>query len=760
MKRAAILAALLTLAAPPAYAHIANPTPLEAVQPDGTKVALRLRGDEFYNWKEDLNGFTVLDDRGWLVYAAVDANGDLAPTRFVLGRDDPKAAGLAPNAMPSPARLSQLRAARMAGGYNPSGAARASVPPRGTIKNLVVLCRFSDHTPGVNDHPQADYDVLFNQLGGDATLAPTGSVRDFYTENSFGVMDLQSTVVAWVTLPHTEAWYCNGQQGFGVYPQNAQGMVEAALNLVDPTVDFGQFDSDNDGYIDAIDIIHSGFDAAETGSSSNIWSHKWSLYALPNGHWTSNDRNAHGDFVKVFDYHTESALSGTSGSIIVRLAVICHETGHFFGLPDLYDTDGSSEGDGSWSLMANDWGFDFTGLHPPFFDAWSKQFLGWVAPTPLMASGVYVISQAETNAQAYRIDHWYPNGEYLLIENRQPVSFESDMPQGGLVVLHVDETKGTFAQNDVNNDEGYPGQPGWPQNGRHYRVAVLQADARYDLEHGLNRGDAGDAYFSRAGAAIANGTLPSTDAYQNGNVFNSDNTIADISAPGSAMSFTYQTSVPVVQHTLTLSRTGIGRVRADGILHDLPWAGQFFDGQSVQLNAVPEPGWFFRDWSGDLNGGVTPQTIVMDGDKSVTANFINRRIVHLTLMSTGRGVVKVNGQQVALPWQGQYLSGESIRLEAIANPGWYFLNWSVGLTGSQNPIDFVINNDLTALATFINTPPLTLSLDKTGNGEAKVDGALVTLPWQGLFRPGDTVTLDPAPGVNWYFLNWSGDMNG
>lgn len=521
-----------------------SPNPVEVEQPDGKKITLRIRGGERFHWFEDLNGFTVVLNKTQVyVYAALNKEGELIPTRLEVGKVNPAAAGISKGVLPMPEVRRRLRAESlsMPPMGMPRAAMRSGVLPTGVVKNLVVLCKFSDHTFGIHTRPEADYSVLWNAVGGDPVLAPTGSIRDVFSENSYGVLTLESTVAVWVTLPQTEAYYANGTSGLGgFYPQNPQGMVEHALNLVDPLVDFGQFDQDNDGFIDAISIVHSGF-GAETGGGGGIWiwSHKWSLWQLPGGLWTSADTNGIGVNVRVFDYHTEPALWGTSGSQISRIGVAAHETGHFFGLPDLYDTDGGGQGIGSYGMMANSWGFNNDQLNPPHFSAWSKIFLGWVTPTIITSPGVYNAPQSQTNPTVFRIDSGYPVGEYLLIENRQPAGFDSAMPQGGLAIWHIDEYKGSIQQNDVNTDEGFPGQASWPANNNHYRVALLQADGSYDLEHGNNPGDSGDLYHSGGVSEISETTIPNTNAYQDGTVIVADHYIANIGASGPNMSFSY-----------------------------------------------------------------------------------------------------------------------------------------------------------------------------------------------------------------------------
>jgi hypothetical protein len=244
--------------------------------------------------------------------------------------------------------------------------------------------------------------------------------------------------------------------------------------------------------------------------------------------------------VKVNPYHTEAALYGISGTSITRIGVICHETGHFFGLPDLYDTDNSSDGIGSWCMMANSWGFSGGQTNPPHFSAWCKILLGWTSPYEPIDAANYFLSEAEVFPHAAKITRGFPPGEYLLVENRQPVGLDRDIPQGGLAIWHIDENVGSTN----NTQEGFPGQPGWPGNGNHYKVALLQADGNYDLErtghaNANGRGDGGDLYRAGGRDKLGVSTTPNTDSYQGGVIIPTLNIISQIGPPGLSMGFHY-----------------------------------------------------------------------------------------------------------------------------------------------------------------------------------------------------------------------------
>ncbi len=87
--------------------------------------------------------------------------------------------------------------------------------------------------------------------------------RRFFLALSFNQLDLNSTVALWVILPNNQSYYAAGNSGLGTM---AHIMIHDALNALQATgFEFTQFDTDNDGYIDAIGFLHSGYAAEWVG---------------------------------------------------------------------------------------------------------------------------------------------------------------------------------------------------------------------------------------------------------------------------------------------------------------------------------------------------------------------------------------------------------------------------------------------------------------------------------------------------------------
>jgi len=471
----------------------------------------------------------------WCAPWAARAQEPRPPRREAPGRDFGPDGVWRQQARAVRAMRSRLLAQRQFGALNAPLAAGVPTPSAaavsGTLRVPAVLFSYAGTTPP--PFASTAYDaVLFG------TTPPFGrpySYHSFYSQMSNGLLDVQGVTYGWVTLSKPEASYTGGTSSAcqqtnpfgstncnGIWSGPAYAALQAALRealaLVDAQVDFTQFSYDPTSGVVSLMLFMQPTIGGECGSKSAPQNHLWAHRgALSPAYKTQDALPGHpGQFLQVRDYILQSGLGGSdscTGADIMPIGTVAHETGHGFGLPDLYDTSDSTEGVGRWSLMGA--GNFSSPSSPARMDAWSLSQLGWVTLAPLTTSGTYSFGAAPTSDTAFlvRPTGANPRGEYFLLENRQAVDadsalirnacqvwYQASMPQGcsgGLLAWHVDSEQ--IAQHGFESGNAV-------NAGSIHGLELLQADARGNLDANPNipctppaaacadRGDVGDPY--------------------------------------------------------------------------------------------------------------------------------------------------------------------------------------------------------------------------------------------------------------------------
>jgi M6 family metalloprotease-like protein len=236
----------------------------------------------------------------------------------------------------------------------------------------------------------------------------------------------------WFDVSGTESFFAGGISGFSG-PDEGQAMFLPALDaLYASGHDFGPLDSGGWGTLDHLVVIHSGYGAeygdpvGNEGCTLNtekdrLWSRGLpaSLYG-----WQSPD-----GFYSVSNYAYAGAFDPPFCEFKpANMGILTHEFMHGFNLIDLYDQDVDEApiylgGLGRYDIMSSTWGWNRNIAIPGHMSPFSRAAVGWIEPIEITTDGTYLIQASEFSNQVYVIKQNFPAGEYLYIENRQPVKW-------------------------------------------------------------------------------------------------------------------------------------------------------------------------------------------------------------------------------------------------------------------------------------------------------------------------------------------------
>jgi M6 family metalloprotease-like protein len=487
-------------------------------QPDGTFVDCKVFGDEFYQDVETPDGYTLIRDSGtgWICYAKVSADGSSYVSTGVVYASDSSSAANTKAGLSKKIRIKKeaVEKARKhnrdilfpmqpaydasAGASSGSVAADAAIQPAppsitvmsGTYTGLTLLIDFPDKRGTI---ARQDIDNFCNQTGYTG-YSNNGSVRDYFSAISDGVLTYVNKVADYVTTANN----------FSYYDQNCdycmvQELVNEVLNKLKNTgFDFSGLSTTGTQFT-AINILYAG--APTQGWAKGLWPHSGSL----NGSFSVNG-------IKAVRYQLSNI--GTE----LTLDTYTHENGHMLlGWPDVYAYDNHDNGVGYYEEGTNS-------KNPSMRNPYFRYLKGWCKITDISnASAGSVFTLGANVNQACYYSNRSDGTEFFLIEVLRKTGRNASLPDEGLAIWHV----------NLNGDNTTSSKPNL--------ISIEQADGKAEIENMVNNGGPGDLFHSGDKTAFNDNTNPSAK-WTDGTVSGID--INSVSALGDPMSFTFKTGSP------------------------------------------------------------------------------------------------------------------------------------------------------------------------------------------------------------------------
>ena len=469
-------------------------------QPNGQALTLRVFGDDRYARTETEGGYTVAFNEADSTYYYAQLANDgqsLVPSSTLA--EKPAPADFKQHLNLSTKRISEITAAntiKFSGDRDKrwkdriksvrkvrnaanqeellgAEAAKAKIqaaPLVGSKRGLTILVEFPND-PAAGGRAvkfptnQAKIEGFCNGVGYKED-GNTGSVRDYFYDQSNKKLTYTQSVTKIVTMPHPRDYY-----NYSDYPNNqvlsdtsSRVLVTDAINtLIAQRFDFSGLTVDENGFVVATNVFFAGPDSGVF--AQGLWPQSWLLsQPISVGSFGST---AFISKFQITNIDSDAPVIGT----------FCHENGHLLlGYPDIYSEVG--EGVGEHCLMGSG-NYLNGGKTPSPINAYFKDIVGWAQISDITPKQVVNASLPTTGNVAYRISNPQVPTEYFMVENRGDgdkwARYSDDK---GILIWHIDETI----------DGNYNNGP------LHYGVALEQADGNMDLERGKNRGDSRDLF--------------------------------------------------------------------------------------------------------------------------------------------------------------------------------------------------------------------------------------------------------------------------
>jgi hypothetical protein len=217
--------------------------------------------------------------------------------------------------------------------------------------------------------------------------------------------------------------------------------------------------------------------------------------------------------------------------------------------------------------------------------------------------------------------------------------------------------------------------------------------------------------------------------------------------------------------TVTMSGSGTGTVTAAGIDCGSDCEHKYIYGTEVVLTANADTGSVFGQWSGCNSVVDNVCTVLINGDRNVTATFYLEYTLVVTIEGTGDGSVTSapSGINCEPTCSDTFVVGTNVRLTAKPDAGSLFSYWSGGCTGTKSTCDLVITGNKEVVAHFASSASKEYTLAVTQVHKEQGDGTVTSN--DGNLNCGDicsysylqnaVVTLSATANADSIFIGWS-----